>query len=246
MIAAFGLVGAVAVHGCLDLTAVALPAPLASMVVGVGLFVWLHRVAPRGRRSAKTGRGPASRAGRSLFSGAGVAVGAGLLGGGRLLSGTRDARPPVRRSAKSRTASARTAHPGGKTARSGRIRRRCRFCDHRTGECSLLWLDVVDVVGLPGQHPQHLVELLRDHVSGCGIGLKGSLQVVSGAPGEDDRKDLGQPPRQVRIEVLEQQFLGLSAFRLRRLDGTLPRRADDDPEGAVSLEVPHRFFELLV
>ncbi|WP_410667909.1 molybdopterin-dependent oxidoreductase [Amycolatopsis sp. cmx-4-68] len=92
VIAVFGLVGVIAVHERPDLTAVALLAPLASLVVGVGVFAWLHRVAPRVQRSAETGEKSGTPRRAFLISGAGVAVGAGLLGGGgQLLSGSRDA-----------------------------------------------------------------------------------------------------------------------------------------------------------
>ncbi|MGW4528952.1 molybdopterin-dependent oxidoreductase, partial [Amycolatopsis sp. NPDC004378] len=58
LIAVFGLVGAFAVDQRPDLTAVALLAPLASLVVGIAVFLLLHRIAPRVWRepdSAKTG-----------------------------------------------------------------------------------------------------------------------------------------------------------------------------------------------
>ncbi|WP_409186534.1 molybdopterin-dependent oxidoreductase [Amycolatopsis sp. VS8301801F10] len=91
IIALFGLVGGFAVYERPDLSAVALLAPLASLVVGVAVFALLHRIAPRKTTTARTGSTGASR--RSfLLGGAGVVVGAGALGGGgQLVSGARDA-----------------------------------------------------------------------------------------------------------------------------------------------------------
>ncbi|MDT8915225.1 molybdopterin-dependent oxidoreductase [Amycolatopsis sp. PS_44_ISF1] len=89
IITLFGLVGGFAVFERPDLTAVALLAPLASLVVGVAVFVLLHRLAPRKNVPAP----PEGASRRSfLLGGAGAVVGAGVLGGtGQLVSGTRDA-----------------------------------------------------------------------------------------------------------------------------------------------------------
>ncbi|WP_033296372.1 molybdopterin-dependent oxidoreductase [Amycolatopsis jejuensis] len=91
IIALFGVVGGFAVYQRPDLTAVALLAPLASLVTGVAVFVLLHRIAPRKPTAREPGSTGSSR--RSfLLGGAGVVVGAGALGsGGQLISGTRDA-----------------------------------------------------------------------------------------------------------------------------------------------------------
>ncbi|WP_199750161.1 molybdopterin-dependent oxidoreductase [Amycolatopsis sp. WAC 04169] len=88
LIAAFGLLGGFAVAQRPDLSAVALLAPLASLIAGVGVFFWLHRLASAGPQSEVAG---ASR--RSvLLAGAGAVVAAGAAGvGGQLLAGTRDA-----------------------------------------------------------------------------------------------------------------------------------------------------------
>ncbi|MYW97667.1 molybdopterin-dependent oxidoreductase [Amycolatopsis rubida] len=91
IIALFGVVGGIAVYARPDLSAVALLAPLASLVVGVAAFVLLHRLAPRKQDASKHASAGSSR--RSfLLGGAGIVVGAGALGGvGQLISGTRDA-----------------------------------------------------------------------------------------------------------------------------------------------------------
>ncbi|MFE3174701.1 molybdopterin-dependent oxidoreductase [Amycolatopsis sp. NPDC059090] len=91
IIALFGLVGGFAVYERPDLSAVALLAPLASLVTGVAVFLLLHRIAPRKDIVAGSGSSGASR--RSfLLGGAGVVVGVGAFGGaGQLISGTRDA-----------------------------------------------------------------------------------------------------------------------------------------------------------
>jgi hypothetical protein len=99
VIAAFGLVGAVAVYERPDLTAVALLAPLASLVVGVGVFVWLHRVAPRVRRSAETGEkvGTPRRCSCSAVPGSPSAPACSAAASCSAAHAT--PRPPVRRSA---------------------------------------------------------------------------------------------------------------------------------------------------
>ncbi|SFW70866.1 molybdopterin-dependent oxidoreductase [Amycolatopsis australiensis] len=92
VITLFGVVGLAAVYARPDLAAVALLAPLASLVVGVAVFVLLHRLAPRVRGDTGTGVKTGTPRRAFLLGGAGVAVGAGVLGaGGQLLSGTRDA-----------------------------------------------------------------------------------------------------------------------------------------------------------
>ncbi|MEU0536739.1 molybdopterin-dependent oxidoreductase [Amycolatopsis tolypomycina] len=96
VITGFGLVGLAAVSVRPDLDAVALLAPLASLVTGAGTFAFLHRldVAPDTSR-------------RTVLL-AGVAAGAGLAGlGGQLLAGRRDAASS--REAVGRLVPARTA-----------------------------------------------------------------------------------------------------------------------------------------
>ncbi|WP_328610701.1 molybdopterin-dependent oxidoreductase [Amycolatopsis sp. NBC_00345] len=91
IVALFGLVGGFAVFERPDLNAVALLAPLASLVAGVAVFVVLHRLAPR-KNAAAQGEGEGASRRSFLLGGAGVVVGAGVLGGaGQLVSGTRDA-----------------------------------------------------------------------------------------------------------------------------------------------------------
>jgi DMSO/TMAO reductase YedYZ molybdopterin-dependent catalytic subunit len=77
---ALGGLGIVAVLARPDLTVVDVLAPLASLVAGVGVFLWLHAFASRKDDTAATGFGPSRR--RFLYTSAGVAVGAGLAGGG--------------------------------------------------------------------------------------------------------------------------------------------------------------------
>ncbi|GAA4554362.1 molybdopterin-dependent oxidoreductase [Amycolatopsis samaneae] len=94
VITMFGLAGLVAVYERPDLPPVALLAPTASLVAGVGTFAGLHRLA-RTHAAASTNH-DSDRAAVSrrtvLLAGAGVAVGAGAAGaGGQLLAGTRDA-----------------------------------------------------------------------------------------------------------------------------------------------------------
>ncbi|WP_033262047.1 molybdopterin-dependent oxidoreductase [Amycolatopsis vancoresmycina] len=98
VIAGFGLVGLVAVYARPDLDGVALLAPLASLVAGVGTFAVLHRLDITPDRSRRT----------VLLAGAGVVVGAGVAGlGGQLLAGRRDA--AASREAVGRLVPARTA-----------------------------------------------------------------------------------------------------------------------------------------
>ncbi|MDX3191516.1 molybdopterin-dependent oxidoreductase [Streptomyces sp. MN03-5084-2B] len=98
VITGFGLVGLGAVSARPDLDAVALLAPLASLVVGVGTFAFLHRLDVAPDRSRRT----------VLLAGAGVVAGAGLAGlGGQLLAGRRDA--AASREAVGRLVPARTA-----------------------------------------------------------------------------------------------------------------------------------------
>jgi DMSO/TMAO reductase YedYZ molybdopterin-dependent catalytic subunit len=80
VITAFGLVGLVAVYTRPDLGALALWAPLASLVTGVGTFALLYRVRP--------GAAPSSSRRKVLLAVAGAAA-AGI--GGQLLAGRRDA-----------------------------------------------------------------------------------------------------------------------------------------------------------
>ncbi|MFE5566246.1 molybdopterin-dependent oxidoreductase [Amycolatopsis japonica] len=90
LIAAFGLLGGLAVALRPDLSAVALLAPLASLIAGVGVFFWLHRLASAGPRDEVAGATPSRRS--VLLAGAGAVVAAGAAGaGGQLLAGTRDA-----------------------------------------------------------------------------------------------------------------------------------------------------------
>ncbi|MGW4485661.1 molybdopterin-dependent oxidoreductase [Amycolatopsis sp. NPDC004368] len=85
----FGLFGGFAVHQRPDLGPVALLAPAASLVTGVGVFLVLHRIAPR-KQQAAAAEGASRRS--FLLGSAGALVGAGVLGGaGQLVSGTRDA-----------------------------------------------------------------------------------------------------------------------------------------------------------
>ncbi|HVK26079.1 MAG TPA: molybdopterin-dependent oxidoreductase [Actinokineospora sp.] len=74
--AGLGLLGVIAVFDRPDLGQLALLAPLASLVAGVGVFSWLH-----GRASAPSD--PADEVSRRSFliTSAGVAVGAGVFGG---------------------------------------------------------------------------------------------------------------------------------------------------------------------
>ncbi|MDS0132174.1 MULTISPECIES: molybdopterin-dependent oxidoreductase [unclassified Amycolatopsis] len=101
VITGFGLVGLVAVYARPDLDAVALLAPLASLVAGVGTFAFLHRL---GVNTAA----PDSSRRTVLLASAGVVVGAGVAGlGGQLLAGRRDA--AASREAVGRLVPARTA-----------------------------------------------------------------------------------------------------------------------------------------
>jgi DMSO/TMAO reductase YedYZ molybdopterin-dependent catalytic subunit len=88
VITGFGVVGLVAVFARPDLDAVALLAPLASLVAGVATFAFLHRLARRAE-----GPEPVGSSRRTvLLAGAGVVVGAGLArAGGQVLAGRRDA-----------------------------------------------------------------------------------------------------------------------------------------------------------
>ncbi|MFE6610879.1 molybdopterin-dependent oxidoreductase [Amycolatopsis sp. NPDC057786] len=90
LIAAFGLLGGLAVSQRPDLSLVALLAPLASLITGVGVFLWLHRLASVKPQVEASGTAPSRRS--VLLAGAGAVVAAGAAGaGGQLLSGTRDA-----------------------------------------------------------------------------------------------------------------------------------------------------------
>ncbi|UMP07116.1 molybdopterin-dependent oxidoreductase [Amycolatopsis sp. EV170708-02-1] len=90
LIAAFGLLGGLAVSQRPDLTIVALLAPLASLISGVVVFLWLHRLASVKPQVEASGTAPSRRS--VLLAGAGAVVAAGVAGaGGQLLAGTRDA-----------------------------------------------------------------------------------------------------------------------------------------------------------
>ncbi|MFD5246770.1 molybdopterin-dependent oxidoreductase [Amycolatopsis sp. NPDC058340] len=90
LIAAFGLLGGLAVSQRPDLSTVALLAPLASLIAGVGVFFWLHRLASAEPQAEAAGTAPSRRS--VLLAGAGAVVAAGAAGaGGQLLAGTRDA-----------------------------------------------------------------------------------------------------------------------------------------------------------
>ncbi|WP_181772560.1 molybdopterin-dependent oxidoreductase [Amycolatopsis pittospori] len=94
LIAAFGLLGGFAVSQRPDLSAVALLAPLASLIAGVGVFFWLHRLATtRMAAVEENAEGESAPSRRSvLLAGAGAVAAAGAAGaGGQLLAGTRDA-----------------------------------------------------------------------------------------------------------------------------------------------------------
>ncbi|AXB43321.1 molybdopterin-binding protein [Amycolatopsis albispora] len=85
----FGLVGVLAVAQRPDLGVVALLAPVASLLAGTAVFLWLHRVA-RPHDELVEGGQPSRRS--FLVAGAGVVVGAGVAGaGGQWLAGARDA-----------------------------------------------------------------------------------------------------------------------------------------------------------
>jgi len=108
VIVGFGLVGAFAVYERPDLTAVALLAPLASLVAGVAVFLGLHRLALRSRQDGNGEQGTSRRT--VLLAGAGVIVGAGVAAAaGELIAGTRDAN--ASRNAVGRLVPARTAPP---------------------------------------------------------------------------------------------------------------------------------------
>ncbi|ANN16179.1 molybdopterin-binding protein [Amycolatopsis orientalis] len=94
LIAAFGLLGGFAVSQRPDLSTTALLAPLASLIAGVAVFFWLHRLATaRVLAVDEAPDGEASPSRRSvLLAGAGAVVAAGAAGaGGQLLAGSRDA-----------------------------------------------------------------------------------------------------------------------------------------------------------
>ncbi|GAB2966001.1 molybdopterin-binding protein [Amycolatopsis acidiphila] len=101
VIAVFGLVGLVAVYQRPDLGAVALLAPLVSLLAGVAVFRLLHRAARRGRAPVASRRA-------FLLTGIGVLAGSAIAGaGGQLLGSTRDA--AASRRAVGRLVPARTA-----------------------------------------------------------------------------------------------------------------------------------------
>ncbi|WP_176968734.1 molybdopterin-dependent oxidoreductase [Amycolatopsis xylanica] len=92
VIVLFGLVGGVAVYSRPNLGTVALLAPLASVVTGVAVFLFLHGKAPRIYRQTESGEKAGNSRRAFLISGAGVVAGAGVAGlGGQFISSTRDA-----------------------------------------------------------------------------------------------------------------------------------------------------------
>ncbi|WP_370948029.1 molybdopterin-dependent oxidoreductase [Amycolatopsis sp. cg5] len=92
VIVLFGLVGGVAVYTRPNLGLVALLAPLASVVAGVAVFLFLHGKAPKILRRTESGEKVGNSRRAFLISGAGVVAGAGVAGlGGQLISSTRDA-----------------------------------------------------------------------------------------------------------------------------------------------------------
>jgi DMSO/TMAO reductase YedYZ molybdopterin-dependent catalytic subunit len=88
--AVIGLVGLAAVVSQYNVEPLGVLAPVSSLVVGVGVFGWLHRLAgPPDLRS--TGQPTEASRRTFLLTSAGVAVGAGVLGGGgQLLAGRLD------------------------------------------------------------------------------------------------------------------------------------------------------------
>lgn len=78
--AVFGLLGVAAVVARPDIRPLGVVAPIASLLVGLGVFLWLHRIAGSSPSTAPDTRTIGRR--RFLVSSAGVAAGAGLLGGG--------------------------------------------------------------------------------------------------------------------------------------------------------------------
>jgi DMSO/TMAO reductase YedYZ molybdopterin-dependent catalytic subunit len=91
VIVLFGLIGVLAVYERPDLDAVALLAPLASLVVGTAVFLLLHHAAlARSAGERRTGEATSRRS--FLLGSAGVAIGASALAaGGELLASTRSA-----------------------------------------------------------------------------------------------------------------------------------------------------------
>ena len=90
--AVIGLVGLAAVLSQFNVEPLGILAPIASLVAGVGVFGWLHRLASRKaepKEEETETAGPSRR--KFLVTSAGVAVGAGVLGGGgQLLAGRLD------------------------------------------------------------------------------------------------------------------------------------------------------------
>ncbi len=92
VIAAFGLLGAVAVAQRPDLSLLAVLAPLASLLAGIGVFVWLHHLALARTTTAVTSGDHRPSRRSVLLAGAGAVVAAGAAGAaGQLLARTRDA-----------------------------------------------------------------------------------------------------------------------------------------------------------
>ncbi|WP_246257512.1 molybdopterin-dependent oxidoreductase [Amycolatopsis anabasis] len=85
LVAVFGAVGVLAAYDRPDLGQIAIVAPLASLLVGVGVFTWLHRLA-----WSQTVSTPDRR--RFLKTAVGVAAGAGVAGlAGQLIGSRKDA-----------------------------------------------------------------------------------------------------------------------------------------------------------
>ncbi|WP_446680364.1 molybdopterin-dependent oxidoreductase [Amycolatopsis jiangsuensis] len=92
LVTVFGLVGVVAVLTRPSLTPVAVLAPLASVLVGVGAFLLLHRISSRIGARDEDGRRSGTPRRAFLIGGAGVVVGSGVAAGaGQLIGSTRDA-----------------------------------------------------------------------------------------------------------------------------------------------------------
>ncbi|MET0236673.1 MAG: molybdopterin-dependent oxidoreductase [Kibdelosporangium sp.] len=89
-----GVLGIVAVLTRPDTAVVDVLAPVASLVAGVGVFLWLHNLASRGLASRNTTvEAPATGTSRRrfMYTSAGVAVGVGVAGtGGQLLADSVD------------------------------------------------------------------------------------------------------------------------------------------------------------
>jgi DMSO/TMAO reductase YedYZ molybdopterin-dependent catalytic subunit len=87
----FGVVGTLAVYSRPDLGQIAVLAPVVSLLAGVIVFGWLHRILlPETFGDASHDEGPNRR--KFLVTSAGVAVGAGVAGlGGQIIGSSKDA-----------------------------------------------------------------------------------------------------------------------------------------------------------